>query len=93
MLSFNNFFNSSDKYWDISGLIFGAIGCFAILGQLLNELEIQGKTSLSLSFLIGYVAVFSFWFLYGLRFKRPAIIITNAVCLILQSALLLIVVL
>jgi uncharacterized protein with PQ loop repeat len=88
MTFINRILQTSDKSWDIAGVIFGAIGSLAILGQLINELQLTTKSSLSLSFLLGYVAVFAFWLLYGLRFKRPAIIITNGVCLLLQSALL-----
>ena len=92
MIFINKFLQTSDKSWDIAGVIFGAIGSLAILGQLLNEIQLTTKSSLSLSFLIGYVTVFAFWLLYGLRFKRPAIIITNAVCLLLQSILLAVIV-
>ncbi|MBQ4876293.1 hypothetical protein J8M21_03600 [Pseudoalteromonas luteoviolacea] len=76
---------SSERHWDMAGVLFGGIGAFALLGQLLNELNRQGDSTLSMSFLLGYVVVFMFWLLYGLRFKRPAIICTNAVCLVLQS--------
>jgi uncharacterized protein with PQ loop repeat len=85
------FLQTQDKYWDIAGIIFGGVGCLAIFGQLLKELKLSGETSLSLSFVIGYVVVFVFWLFYGLRFKRPAIILTNAVCLLLQTALLLVI--
>lgn len=91
MLLLQRFRETPDKKWDIAGVIFGGIGCFSILGQLLNELHLEGETSLSLSFLLGYIAVFCFWFLYGLRFNRPAIIITNAACLVLQLGLFLVV--
>ena len=88
----NRFFNTQDKYWDFAGVVFGGVGCLAIFGQLMNEITLQGNTSLSLSFVVGYVVVFAFWFFYGLRFKRPAIILTNAVCLLLQTALLFVIV-
>ena len=55
------FLKTQDKHWDIAGVVFGGIGCLAILGQLLNELSLQGATSLSLSFVLGYVVVFAFW--------------------------------
>lgn len=82
------FLQTQDKHWDIAGVVFGGVGCLAIFGQLLNELNLQGESSLSMSFVLGYVVVFAFWLFYGLRFKRPAIILTNAVCLLLQTALL-----
>lgn len=88
----NKFLNTRDKHWDFAGIIFGGVGCLAILGQLMNEITLKGQTSLSLSFVVGYVVVFAFWLFYGLRFKRPAIILTNAVCLLLQTALLVVII-
>lgn len=86
------FLNTQDKYWDLAGIIFGGVGCLAILGQLLNEMSRTGETSLSMSFVVGYVVVFAFWLLYGLRFKRPAIILTNSICFLLQTGLLLVII-
>ncbi|KZN29072.1 hypothetical protein [Pseudoalteromonas luteoviolacea] len=84
-LSWSNFLSSNERYWDVAGILFGAIAGIALLGQLFNEMERQGDSTLSMTFLFGYVVVFSFWLLYGVRFKRPAIIVTNLACLILQS--------
>jgi len=86
------FFTTKDKYWDIAGIVFGGVGCLAILGQLMREITLEGNTSLSLSFVVGYVVVFAFWLFYGLRFKRLAIILTNAICFLLQTALLLVII-
>ncbi|MDO3381539.1 hypothetical protein [Gilvimarinus algae] len=80
-------YSASDRYWDIAGMAFGALGCLALLGQLVSELQRQGASSLSLGFVLGFVAVYGFWLAYGLRFARPAIIFTNAVALCLQLAL------
>ncbi|MCF6441680.1 hypothetical protein L1077_19780 [Pseudoalteromonas luteoviolacea] len=91
-LTWAHFLMSSERHWDMAGVLFGGIGAFALLGQLLNELNRQGDSTLSMSFLLGYVVVFMFWLLYGLRFKRPAIVITNTICLILQASLLLVVI-
>ena len=82
------FYQTKDKYWDFAGVLFGGIGCLALLGQLFNELQRQGPTQLSHTFLFGYTLVFAFWFLYGLRFRRMAIIVTNFFCLILQLMIL-----
>ena len=41
--------------------------------------------------LLTYQGLFVFWFLYGLRFKRTAIAIGNAVAALLQLGLILIV--
>lgn len=92
MTIIEKFLSTRDQYWDIAGIVFGGIGCLAILGQLLSEINLDGETSLSLSFVLGYVVVFGFWLFYGLRFKRPAIILTNAICFLLQATLLIVIV-
>lgn len=81
------FYVSSERFWDITGVGFGALGCFAILGQIYSEFVRKGGTSLSAFYLIGYLLIFGFWLLYGLRFKRPAIIITNGLCVVFQLIL------
>ena len=83
------FYQTKDTYWDFAGVFFGGIGFIALFGQLLSELERQGPTNLSFTFLIGYVLVFGFWLMYGLRFQRMAIIVTNVLCLLLQILILL----
>ncbi|AOT06808.1 hypothetical protein [Pseudoalteromonas luteoviolacea] len=90
-VTWTHFLMSDERYWDMAGVLFGGIGAFALLGQLLSELNRDGESTLSMSFLFGYVVVFLFWLLYGLRFKRPAIIWTNAICLGLQSIIALVV--
>ncbi|KZN57835.1 hypothetical protein [Pseudoalteromonas luteoviolacea] len=84
-LTWSNFLTSSERHWDVAGILFGAIAGIALLGQLITEMNRHGESTLSMTFLFGYVVVFGFWLLYGMRFKRPAIIVTNAVCLFLQS--------
>ena len=84
-LTWSNFLSSHERHWDMAGMLFGAIASIALLGQLITEVNRQEASTLSMTFLLGYWAVFGFWLLYGLRFKRPAIIVTNSVCLLLQS--------
>ncbi|KZN40803.1 MULTISPECIES: hypothetical protein [Pseudoalteromonas] len=83
---------SNERYWDFAGILFGGIGAFALLGQLLNEINRHGESTLSMTFLFGYVVVFMFWLLYGVRFKRPAIVLTNLACLALQSMIVVVVI-
>lgn len=77
-----------EKYWDLAGIIVGLLGCAAQLSQVISEWQRVAPSGLSLSFVLGYALVFAFWLAYGLFFKRPAIIITNAIALLLQSFLL-----
>ncbi|MBN7818519.1 hypothetical protein [Bowmanella yangjiangensis] len=77
-----------EKYWDIAGIIIGLMGCLAQLTQVVSEWQRSEPVTMSLAFVIGYWLVFAFWLAYGLFFKRPAIIVTNSIALLLQSALL-----
>lgn len=77
-----------EKYWDLAGIVVGLLGCAAQLSQVISEWQRVAPSGLSLSFVLGYALVFAFWLAYGLFFKRPAIIITNAIALLLQSVLL-----
>lgn len=77
-----------EKGWDLAGIIVGLMGCAAQLSQVISEWQRTEPSGLSLSFVLGYALVFAFWLAYGLFFKRPAIIITNAIALILQTLLL-----
>ncbi|GGO68103.1 hypothetical protein [Bowmanella pacifica] len=77
-----------EKYWDMAGILIGLMGCLAQLTQVISEWQRSDPGNMSLAFVIGYWLVFAFWLAYGLFFKRPAIIVTNSIALLLQSALL-----
>lgn len=83
----------SDKQWDVAGTLFGLIGCFAIFNQLLSEFERQNPSTLSFGFVFGFLLVYGFWLFYGLRFKRPALIISNVIAFSLQLTLLVVILL
>lgn len=70
------------------GTLIAAVGCLAILAQCLSEWRTPGPGSLSPVHLGGYLGLFAFWTLYGLRFRRPAIWIGNLAAVVLQAALL-----
>lgn len=76
-----------EKSWDLAGIVVGLMGCAAQLSQVISEWQRTDPSGLSLIFVLGYALVFAFWLAYGLFFKRSAIIITNAIALILQSFL------
>lgn len=79
----------SEHYWDWMGIVVGLLGCMAQSTQVYSEWQRTEPSGLSLGFVLGYLLVFAFWLAYGLFFRRPAIIVTNALALILQSLLLL----
>jgi hypothetical protein len=82
----------SDKAWDNLGVLFGFIACSAIARQVVHEWRIPERSSVSLWFVVGFLLVYLFWFLYGLRFARRGIWLPNAIASGLQIVLMVIVV-
>jgi hypothetical protein len=82
----------SDRAWDNLGVLFGFIACSAIARQIVHEWTIPERSSVSLLFIAGFLPVYAFWFLYGLRFARRGIWLPNAIVAGLQIVLMLIVV-
>jgi hypothetical protein len=82
----------SDRAWDNLGVLFGFIACSAIARQIVHEWTIPEPSSVSLLFIAGFLLVYAFWFLYGLRFARRGIWLPNAIAAGLQVVLMLIVV-
>jgi uncharacterized protein with PQ loop repeat len=82
----------SDKTWDNLGVAFGFIACSAIARQVVHEWRIPERSSVSLWFVVGFLLVYLFWFLYGLRFARRGIWLPNAIAAGLQIVFALIIV-
>lgn len=76
-----------DVVWERLGVGMGLLACASIASQLLHELSSSRPSTLSWWFILGFVLVYSFWFLYGVRFRRLATWLPNAVASILQLAL------
>lgn len=70
------------------GTLIAGVGCLAIAAQCVSEWRTPGPGSLSPVHVVGYLVLFGFWVLYGLRFRRPAIWIGNLVAVALQGTLL-----
>ena len=76
----------ADAHWERVGLVVGLLACVSIASQLIHELS-PAPSSLSRPFLLGFALVYAFWFLYGLRFRRVAIWLSNGVAVVLQLLL------
>jgi uncharacterized protein with PQ loop repeat len=76
-----------DAHWERVGLAMGLLACASIASQLVHELSSRAPSSLSWPFLLGFAVVYAFWLLYGLRFRRVAIWLSNGVAVILQLLL------
>ena len=73
--------------WERAGVAMGLLACASIASQLVHELSSPSPSSLSWPFLLGFAVVYAFWCLYGLRFRRPAIWLSNGIAVVLQLLL------
>jgi uncharacterized protein with PQ loop repeat len=76
-----------EAHWERIGLAMGLLACASIAFQLVHELSSRAPSSLSWPFLLGFAGVYGFWFLYGLRFRRVAIWLSNGIAVVLQLLL------
>jgi len=79
--------------------IFEGIGVFAgigvsliILSQIIKEYRSQQPSTLTLGFLFGWLIIYTFWCLYGIRMGTIAIWMSNALAIALQLLLCIIVI-
>lgn len=73
--------------FEFIGIIAGLAGCFVILIQLIKEYKSDKPSSLSSTFLIGWLLIYAFWGLYGIRFETIALSLTNAIAVVIQTSL------
>jgi len=74
----------SDNAWENLGILFGLVACLTIGHQVLHEWGQPGPSTVSIWFVAGFLLVYFFWFLYGLKFGRRGIWIPNAMAVVLQ---------
>ena len=74
----------SDTAWDNLGVLVGCLACGTIGYQVLHEWRTTAPSSVSIWFVVGFLFVYAFWFMYGIRFGRRGIWLPNAVAGILQ---------
>jgi hypothetical protein len=77
-----------EKAFETAGLVVGSSASVMIVIQIVNELRTQTPSTLSPLYVAGFFGIFSFWVIYGLRFRRTAITLTNTAAALLQGALL-----
>ena len=73
--------------WEIAGTLAGLVGCLCVAMQIFKERSSKDRSSLSLGYTVGFLLIFVFWTLYGLRFRRPALWVTNGIATLLQAVL------
>ena len=76
-----------ERHFEMAGVGISFVGPSLIALQIRAEWVSTTPSTLSLGYLFGFLFIFTFWFLYGLRFKRTAIWFGNALGIILQIIL------
>jgi hypothetical protein len=75
----------SERAWENLGVLFGLVAVATIGHQVLHEWRTPGPSSVSIWFVGGFLAIYLFWFLYGLRFRRRGIWLPNAMAVVLYA--------
>ena len=75
-------------YFESAGVCVGFVGPVLIVLQIHAEVISKAPSSLSPGYLAGFLMVYLFWFLYGLRFRRLALWLGNLIGVVLQALLL-----
>jgi hypothetical protein len=82
-----------EKYFEIAGTVFGLLASVTIATQVYAEYTTDMPSTVSVIYVLGFLVIFLFWTIYGLRFKRPALWITNGIAVLMQAVLLLVILL
>lgn len=69
------------------GVFAGLTACLVVAVQVRKEYLSKMPSSLSMAFLIGWVFIYAFWGLYGIRFEAVALWLTNGIAVMLQLLL------
>jgi len=77
-----------ERYFEGAGIGLSFIGPVLIFMQIRAEWISETPSTLSPVYLAGFLFIFVFWFLYGLRFRRFALWFGNLLGIILQIILL-----
>ncbi len=73
--------------FEFLGVMAGLIGCFVVFIQLVKEYRTDEPSSLTNTFLIGWLFLYAFWCIYGIRFEAIALWLTNGIAVVIQTTL------
>ena len=76
------------RYFEVVGTGFGLLASVSIASQVWHEYATVARSTLSPLYAASFLAIFLFWTLYGLRFQRPAMWVTNGLAVVMQLLLL-----
>jgi uncharacterized protein with PQ loop repeat len=78
----------SDKCFEAAGVFFGLLASATIATQVYAEYRTDNPSTLSLVYTAGFLIIFAFWAIYGIRFNRVALWLTNGIAACMQALLL-----
>ena len=79
------------KYFEIAGSINGFAACLVIATQIYAEYTTDKPSTMSTVYVLGFLIIFAIWTVYGLRFKRAAVWLTNGIAVLMQTILLIVI--
>lgn len=79
------------KAYEALGTAFGLLASVSIAAQVYAEITSKQPSTVSVLYIVGFLIIFLFWTLYGLRFGRPALWVTNGIATAVQTVLLVVV--
>jgi len=82
-----------ERQFEVAGTVFGFLASTTIAAQVYAEYSTNRPSTLSPFYVTGFLAIFIFWTLYGVRFNRVAIWLTNGIAALMQTILLLVILL
>ena len=77
-----------ERHFETAGTVFGLMACLSIAAQVYAEFTTHTASTVSRAYAFGFLFIFVFWTLYGARFKRPALWLTNGIAALIQVLLL-----
>ena len=83
----NFIYNIPENIFESIGIAAGLSACLVIAIQVYKEFKFKGPSSLSNGFIFGWVFIYLFWCLYGIRFNTVALWLTNSITVMLQLTL------
>ncbi len=82
-----------ERFFEIAGTGFGFLALATIAAQVYAEYTTKRPTTMSTFYAAGFLVIFVFWTLYGIRFKRVALWLTNGIAVLFQTLLLVVIML
>ena len=81
------------RYFEAVGVIIGLLGSLTIGAQIYAECTNDNPSTLSPIYVLGWLFIFLFWTIYGVKFNRLAMWLTNGIAVCIQALLFVIIML